>query len=95
MRYLIETLQNEGNIGSQIAAMQTRGDIEIIEKGDPVEEIKSQLIKIGKAFEYLKSAGIDEEVMIAYIQTKGVPKGKITEVLFFQKEFLKKLGVLK
>lgn len=93
MRYLIETTDNEGIIGMQLSKWQQEGKLSIIERGDPAEIIKADLIKIQKAFEYLKRAGINEDVMVAYIRTKGVSQKTIYDVLRHQKDFLKKLGL--
>ncbi len=95
MRYFIESKDDEGNIGRQIQKWSDEGKIEIIEKGDPIEEIKSNILKIQRAFEYLRKAGINEEVMKAYIRTKGLSLKQINEVLHAQDEFFRKLGIKK
>jgi len=94
MRYLIET-ENEHAmvIGAKISQWVKERKINIIEKGDPIEAIKIDLIRIKKAFDTLEKLGIDREIMIAYIRTKGVSVGNINQVLFHQEEFFKKLGV--
>lgn len=94
MRYIIDTTGEKAQEwGNTLRRAEEKGEIIIIEKGDPIEQIKETVRKIGRAFETLQKAGIDEEVMIAYIRTKGVPKTQIDNVIFHQKEFLEKLGV--
>lgn len=56
MRYLIESVSDEaGTIGAQIARWEKDGKISLLEKGDPIEEIKKDLLRIRRAFETLKS----------------------------------------
>ena len=93
MRYLIETVDKEMVIGAKIAEWHKKKLINIIEKGDPIDEIKTQLLKISRAFEILRKVGIDEEILITYIRSKGVPKSTIEAVLYHQKEFFEKLGL--
>ena len=95
MRYFIETKEKEMEIGAKIAEWQRKGFIEILEKGDPIDLIKTEIVKISRAVEYLKKCGINEDVMIAYIKNKGISKTNIDNVLYYQKEFLKKLGLMK
>ena len=94
MRYLIDTIGEESqNWGNTLRRAEEKGEIRILEKGDPAEIIKEQLAKIARAFETLKKAGINEDVMIAYIRTKGLSMAVITDVLRHQKEFFGKLGI--
>lgn len=93
MRYWIESKDDEGNVGKVIQKWSEEGKIDILEKGDPVEEIRSNVLKIQRAFDYLKKAGINEEVMIAYMRTKGLSVRQIREVLNAQSEFFRKLGI--
>lgn len=95
MRYLIETKEQEMKIGAQIAQWQKKGVINIIEKGDPIDQIKTELLRISKAFETLQKLGINQDIMIAYIRDKGISKTAIRQVLYHQKDFFKKLGVMK
>ena len=94
MRYLIETNpENAMLIGAEIARWEKDKKISLIEKGDPVDAIRQDLLRISRAFETLKKLGINEDIMIAYIRTKGIPISTIKSVLQNQKEFFKKLGV--
>jgi len=59
MRYLIETkAESAMQIGAKIAQWEKQKKIDIIEKGDPIEEIRTDLLKIKKAFETLEKLGI-------------------------------------
>ena len=95
MRYLIETKdENAKSWGTTLYNAQQRGEIKIIEKGDPVEKIKTEMLRMKRAIETLEKAGINKDVMIAYINQKGVTMKAIESVLKYQKEFLEKLGAL-
>jgi len=94
MRYLIETNpENAMLIGAEIARWVKDEKITLIEKGEPIDAIKIDLIKIRRAFETLEKLGINKDIMIAYIRTKGINMQTINDVLFHQEEFFKKLGV--
>jgi len=94
MRYLIETkTESAMQIGAKIAQWEKQKKIDIIEKGDPIEEIRTDLLKIKKAFETLEKLGINKDILIAYIKTKGISITMIKNVLYYQNEFFKKLGV--
>jgi len=88
MRYLIESVSDEaGTIGAQIARWEKDGKISLLEKGDPIEEIKKDLLRIRRAFETLDKLGINEEILVAYIKSKGVSVANINSVLHHQKRF--------
>ena len=94
MRYLIETkTESAMQIGAKTAQWEKQKKIDIIEKGDPIEEIRTDLLKIKKAFETLEKLGINKDILIAYIKTKGISITMIKNVLYYQNEFFKKLGV--
>ena len=95
MRYLIESIDNEGIIGIQIQKWVDENQIKVITKGDPIEQIKSDLIKISDALEVLRKSGINKDIMVAYMRSKGLSLKIIEETLFHQKEFFKKLGLMK
>ena len=78
---------------NSIYSINTAEEINMIEKGDPIEAIKVDLIKIKRAFETLEKIGINKDIMIAYIRTKGIPMSTINNVLYYQDEFFEKLGV--
>lgn len=95
MRYFIETLEQEATIGRKISEWKSKGYINIIEKGDPIDEIKTEVIKIQRVMATLEKVGIDNSVMMAYLRVKTtVPKLHIEAVLLKQKEFFKKLRLL-
>jgi len=95
MRYMFDSVEDERDIGLQISRWEQAGKINMIEKGDKFEVIKENLIKIKQALETLNKLGIDQDVMKTYIYSKSkVSKSLINEVLYQQKMFLKKLGVL-
>lgn len=94
MRYLIETEDQEGLIGIQISKWEKENKLRILTKGDPVEIIKADLVKIKQAFETLKKLGINQDVMETYIRSKsGCTISEMKEILYYQEEFFKKLGV--
>ena len=96
MRYIIDTIGEQAQSwGNTLRRAEERNEIKIIEKGDPIEEIKDSVRKIHRAMEVLKKSGIDEEIMISYMRSKGVAMKNINEVLYHQKQFLEKLGVYK
>jgi len=97
MRYLIESIEDEGVVGQKIIALEKAGKIRIIEKSDPLEVMKVNLHRIQRSMDILEKAGIDKEVIAAYIYAK-MPSGMrnwklIGEVLSKQQDFFKKLGV--
>ena len=94
MRYIIDTLGEQAQSwGNTLRRAEERGEIKILEKGDPIEEIKDAVRKIARSLEILKKSGISEDVMIAYMRSKGIAKKNIDEVLYHQKQFFKKLGI--
>lgn len=96
MRYIIEPtdLGNEKKIWNKINRFSREGLINIVEKGDPLEQLKENMRKIAKALELLNEIGIDKSVMEAYIYDKTkVSKIHIRKVLNEQYEFFKKLGL--
>ena len=96
MRYTIDTMGEQAQSwGNTLRRAEERGEIQIIEKGDPIEEVKDAVRKIQRAMEVLKKSGISEEIMVAYMRAKGIAKTHIENVLYHQKEFFKKLGVYK
>ena len=75
--------------------MGERKKITIVEKGDPYEQAKKQLIKIRNALSTLKEMGISEDLMKLFIYAKTkVPKRDIETILRSQKSFLISLNLL-
>lgn len=58
------------------------------------EKFSKQLQKIQEAVETLRNNKISEDIMIAYIRSKGVPLSHAKAVLRAEKEFFQKLGVM-
>jgi hypothetical protein len=96
MRYIINTEDSEGIIGMQIAKWEKEKKLSIIEKADPVIEIKEQLEKVAKALEIMKKSGYHSQVMRAWLhdQTK-ISYDKIDSLLKSQDDFFKQIGVIK
>lgn len=96
MRYIIETTQegNEKSVWNSLNALKDKGFITIVEKGDPVEEMKMNLRKVARAMQILEGAGIDKDLMISHIKRKtGLGVSTIEQVLETERGFFKKLGV--
>lgn len=94
MRYILDTIDEQGIIGMQIQKWANEKKLDIIEKADPVIELKAQLEKIARALDVLNKAGYDNEVMEIFLMKKtGLGAGKIRDVLRGQKEFFKQIGV--
>lgn len=95
MRYIFETHDEEGLIGIQIAKWKKEGKLELIEKGEPIVQIKAQLERVARALEILKQAGYNSQVMKSWLheQTK-ISKRDIDKVLDSQEEFFKQIGVI-
>lgn len=94
MRYIFETQDEEGIIGMQIAKWQKEKKLELIEKGEPVVEIKAQLERVAKAIDVLKKSGYNSEVMKMWLSKKtGMSMAKIQALLNSQMDFFKAIGV--
>jgi len=96
MRYIIQTNDEEGIIGMALAKWQKEKKLDIVEKGEPIVELKVYLEKIAKALDVLKKAGYNSEIMKSWIyQETKLPKAKVNAVLESQESFFKQIGVLK
>jgi uncharacterized protein YxjI len=94
MRYIIETKDEEGLIGIQISKWQKEKKLDIIEKAEPVIEIKAQLEKVARALDIMKGSGYNSEVMKIYLNKKtGVSMAKVEALLNSQEDFFKAIGV--
>lgn len=94
MRYIIDTEDSEGIIGIQIDKWKKENKLSIIEKGQPLVEIKEHLERVARALETLKKAGYNSEVMVEWIHGKtDIARGTVREILEKQDEFFKKIGV--
>ena len=95
MKYVIESIEDERDVGLQIAQWIKNGKINLIEKGDKYEMIKAEVIKVQSALETLKKLGINRDVMETYIYSKAkVSKATLQDILYYQQEFLKKLKLM-
>lgn len=94
MRYIIDTTDDEGMIGSQIARWSKENKLTIIEKAEPTIELKTQLEKIARALDILNKAGYNSELMEIFLTRKtGISGSQIKKVLGMQQEFFKQIGV--
>jgi antitoxin component HigA of HigAB toxin-antitoxin module len=94
MRYIIDTKDEQGIIGMQIKKWENEKKLDIIEKADPVIELKTHLEKIARALDVLNKAGYNSEIMEIFLVRKtGLGMNKIQAVLKGQKEFFKQIGV--
>jgi len=94
MRYLIDTPpEHAGTVGSLLAKLEKAGKINIVQRGDPIEAIKADILKIQRAVATLTKSGINQDIMIGYIRSKGIPVSTIDNVLHHQNEFFRKLGL--
>ena len=94
MRYIFESKDEQGTIGAQIAKWEKDGKIDVIEKADPVIELKDKLEKIQRALATLEKSGWNQEVMVIYISKKtGMGVGRIYDIMQSQKQFFKAIGV--
>jgi hypothetical protein len=94
MRYIIDTIDEEGIIGMQIKKWEESKKLTLIEKGEPLIDLKAQLERIARALEVLNKAGYDSEIMEIFLMRKtGLGAGKVRSVLRGQKEFFKQIGV--
>lgn len=96
MRYIINTEDTEGIIGMQIQKWANDKKLTVIEKSQPLIELKEHLERIARALEVLKKAGYNSDVMKSWIydQTK-VSKAEIRAVLKSQEDFFRQIRVLK
>lgn len=94
MRYIIETKDEQGLIGIQIDKWKKQKKINLIEKGDPVIELKDNLEKIAKALVYLKKANYSRELMEIFINKKtGVAITSVRAILNSQQDYFRAIGV--
>lgn len=94
MRYIIDTKDEEGLIGIQIAKWQKEKKLEIIEKAEPIVEIKAQLERVARALDILQKSGYNSEVMKMWLSKKtGLGMNKIEPLLKSQMDFFRAIGV--
>ncbi len=94
MRYIIDTKDEQGIIGIQIQKWKDENKLDIIEKAEPIVEIKAQLERVARALDILKKSGYNSEVMRMWLSKKtNLGMNKIDAVLKGQMEFFKAIGV--
>lgn len=96
MRYIIETTDagNDAKVWNTITALKDNNLISVVEKGDPVEELKENFRRIVRAQQVLESAGINREVMSIYLANKTkIGTTKINAMLNAQSNFYAELGI--
>ena len=94
MRYIFDTKDDQGIIGIQIDKWKKEKKIELIEKAEPVVEIKARLEKIARAINTLEKAGWNKEIMEIYINKKtGVSMTQVRAVAEGQQRFFEAIGV--
>lgn len=94
MRYIFDTVDEEGIIGMQIKKWAESSKLIMIEKGEPIVELKSQLEKIARALDILNKSGYNSEIMEIFLMKKtGLSGQKVRSVLKGQQEFFKQIGV--
>lgn len=78
----------------QISKWNKEGKLEIIEKAEPIVELKVHLEKVARALDVLKKSGYNSEVMKMWLSKKtGLGMNKIEPLLREQMEFFKAIGV--
>lgn len=96
MRYVIQTNDEQGVIGAQLAKWKKEKKLEIIERADTIAELQASLAKVAAALETLKKVGYNSEVAEIYISKKtGLGMGDTRNVLWAQREFLKSIGAMR
>jgi len=96
MRYVIETTEhgNEEAVWNTINSLKDKNLINVVEKGDPIENMKEDLRKVARSVEVLEKVGIDKELLIAWIKRKTSLSISVIETcLETERDFYKKLGV--
>ncbi len=94
MRYIIDTKDEQGLIGIQIEKWKKDQKLNLIEKADPVIELKDNLEKIARALEHLKKAHYSRELMEIFINKKtGASMGVTRAVLNSQNDYFRAIGV--
>jgi hypothetical protein len=96
MRYVINTIDEQGIVGIQLKKWESEKKIEIIESSKTMIEIQASLEKVSKALETLKKVGYNSNVMKIYIHEETrIPYKDINKLLSEQENFLRQIGALK
>lgn len=96
MRYTIQTNDEQGLIGIQLAKWEKEQKLQIIEKSETLVEIQAKLDKVSSALVILKKAGYNSEVMEIFLKEKTkLSMRNIKSVLYSQQQFLKQIGAIK
>ena len=85
---------NEARAWNFLAKLKKEGYVNIVEKGDPIEDLKENMRRMVRAAEILRKVGIDREMMEIYLAKKAsVPITHVRAVIDKQDEFFARLGV--
>jgi hypothetical protein len=96
MRYIIETTEegNEQSVWNTINSLVEKKLISVVEKGDPIENMKENLRRITRAVQMLEKVGLGKDVMEAFLCNKTkLGKGTVRKILNAQSDFFEKVGV--
>lgn len=96
MRYVIETTEEGNNerVWNTINSLVENKLINLIEKGDPIENMKEDLRRVARSMEVLEKLGIDHDLIVAWIKRKtNLSIGNIETCLSAERNFFKKLGI--
>ena len=96
MRFILD-IENE-ELARSIKVMmlqhEEEGTLKFVDMGDPIEHGREQLRKIKEAVEMFQSAGINEDVMVAFIKMKTrLPTSVVRKVIRGQREFFEGIGI--
>jgi hypothetical protein len=96
MRYVIQTNDEQGLIGIQLAKWEKEQKLQIIEKSETLIEIQEKLGKVASALSILKKVGYNSEIMKIYLRHKtNVGKQELDNILYNQEQFLRQIGAIK
>lgn len=96
MRYVIEVTDKgcEERVWNTINRLQGAGLLTIVEKGDPVENLKESMRRMVRAAEILRKSGIDRDMMEIYLAKKAdVPITHVRAILDKQDQFFARIGI--
>jgi hypothetical protein len=90
MRYVIET--NKVEVTNTIRSWKAKGVVDIVEQGDLREAMNEKLLIIKEAFFTIRKAGINIDLLMAYLRTEtGLTIKDLNSVLKAQSDFFEKL----
>ncbi len=96
MRYIILSRDDEGNIGKILKKLEKEKKIDILERGEPLAEIKAKIQKLALALNNLEKSFIDVDILETYISKKsGLGLSVIRNIREKEEEFYRKVGLIK